>query len=84
MSHVPQAPARAGVYGTKDGGLVIMGRVRNQPRSKPTEVLVQGSKAASMARQARSLGPPPGFPSGPPPGLTAVDETQVVTQAVVG
>ena len=45
---------------------------------------MQGWKAAAMARQPRLLGPPPGLPPRPLPGLTQVDQTQVVAQAVVG
>ena len=56
----------------------------NQPRSRPTEVPVQGSKTASFSRHSKPLGPPPGLPAWPPPGLTAIDQTQAVTLAVVG
>ena len=62
----------------------MMQRVHNQPRGRPTELPVQCLKTAPLAGNFKLLGLPPGLPSLPLPGLTAVDQTQAVTQAVVG
>ena len=83
-SQAPRAPARAGVYGTKDGGLIITQHVGNQARGRPTEKALWHVKAAQHAVPSNSLAPPPGLPSRPPLGLALADQTQVVTQAVVG
>ena len=58
-SQVPRAPARAGVYETKDGGLVITQHVRSQACGRPKGKASRHVEASPSTVASKPLVPPP-------------------------
>ena len=80
MSQLQRTPA--GVHRTSDGGLVITRRMKTAPQGRPMENSQTG--AALKAVAPRMLAPPPGLPTRPPPGFVSANQTEMVTQVVLG
>ena len=81
-SQLHGTPAKAGVHCTNDGGLVIARHVKTTSQGRAMVNTWTGT--ARKAVIPRTLAPPPGLPARPPPGFVPTNQTEVVTQVVLG